>query len=316
MKRIIVLSGLMLIAVAAYNQSDNRSDNRRSDGNRRESLERVSNDKGNNRSNTFIQNSTNRRERSNASMNQGESRRSNTQVYNREGRNESRPSNGITMHSNNRNSADVRPEERRDRSNPVYHREGYERGENHGNEGGRIVSHVERNLYITTHHRYEVHNDHIAIYRHSPEPLYIRRVRYPFIEPFHIDLYWSIDVRNRYWRLYPEFHFVNYPATYRVPYVSAYDALDYIGQVATIYGKVEEVEYSGTNDEYYLYLGAWFPYQDFSIVLPGPIARSITAWPDAYFANAYVSVTGLVTTYQDKPEMEIRRGYQIDRYAR
>lgn len=306
----------MLIAVAAYNQSDNRSGNRRSDGDRRESREKVSNERGNSRNNTFIQNSNNRRGQANAGVNQGESRRNNTQVYNRERRNESRSESGVTMHSDSRNSGYVRPEVRRDRPGNVYRREGIERGDNHGNEGSRVVMHVERNLYVTTHHRYEVHNDHIAIYRHRPEPLYIRRVRYPFIEPPHIDIYWSIDIRNRYWGLYPEFHFINYPATYRIPYVSAYDALDYIGQVATVYGRVEEVEYSGTNDEYYLYLGAWFPYQDFSIVLPGPIARSITAWPDAYFNKGYVSVTGLVTMYQDKPEMEIRRGYQIDRYAR
>jgi hypothetical protein len=96
--------------------------------------------------------------------------------------------------------------------------------------------------------------------------------------------------------------------------VSAYDARDYSGEVATIYGKVADAYYNYDTDEYFLYFGDYFPNHDFSVILPGSEARRFSPDPVNYFLNQHLSVTGYVNNYDGKPEIQVRSARQIGTY--
>jgi hypothetical protein len=50
------------------------------------------------------------------------------------------------------------------------------------------------------------------------------------------------------------------------------------------------------------------------VVVPGWIARRMSRWPAEYFERQHVLVTGLVTTFEDKPEIVIRNTGQLRIY--
>jgi hypothetical protein len=114
--------------------------------------------------------------------------------------------------------------------------------------------------------------------------------------------------------MYPEVRYWHYNVGYRINSTSAYYADYYIGEVMNVYGKVTDVYYAYETDEFFLYFGAYYPYHDFTIVLPGVIARRYSAIPDRYFDNQYISVTGLITAYDGKPEIVVKRNFQLDVY--
>jgi hypothetical protein len=121
-------------------------------------------------------------------------------------------------------------------------------------------------------------------------------------------------MRMEYIRIYPMVKVWRYPAGYRIETVSAYNALYYGGEVMNVYGKVYETFYSRETDEYILYFGAYYPYHDFTVVVPGNIARRMSRWPENFFEHQHVMVTGLITTYDDKPEVVVKSTGQIRIY--
>jgi hypothetical protein len=151
-------------------------------------------------------------------------------------------------------------------------------------------------------------------YNRPPRPREYRVKRYPYRTPPAIHIYWSLDMRHDYLRFYPVVKTWRYPVGYRIPTISAYDALYYNGEVMSVYGKVYEVFYSGSTDEYFLYFGAYYPYHDFTVVLPGWIARRYSSYPEAYFKREYVIVTGLITSYNDSPEIVVQGEGQLRVY--
>jgi hypothetical protein len=169
----------------------------------------------------------------------------------------------------------------------------------------------ERRYANSSHNRVEAH---IHTYYHNPDPIEYRRIHNPYRRPVYVDLYWTSGLRDNYYSWYPEYRHWNRNLDSRIETISAYDSYDYIGDIARVYGKVYDVQYSVENDEYYLYFGAYYPYQDFSAVVPGWVAREITSRPKRYFDNRHISITGLITIYDDRPEIEVRRPGQIDRY--
>ncbi len=151
-------------------------------------------------------------------------------------------------------------------------------------------------------------------YKRPPRPREYRARRYPYRRPPGIHIYWSLDMRHDYLRFYPVVKTWRYPVGYRIPAISAYDALYYNGEVMSVYGKVYEVFYSGGTDEYFLYFGAYYPYHDFTVVLPGWIARGYSSYPEAYFKREHVIVTGLITSYNDSPEIVVKSEGQLKMY--
>jgi hypothetical protein len=77
---------------------------------------------------------------------------------------------------------------------------------------------------------------------------------------------------------------------------------------------VNEVYYAWETDEYMLYIGAYYPYQDLTIVVEGNEARRFSYRPEVFFQGQYIAVTGLVTAYYDSPEIVVYDKIQIEIY--
>ncbi len=162
--------------------------------------------------------------------------------------------------------------------------------------------------YYSSRHEVNVHR-----YVSTPRPVEYRRRYNPYREPVHISFVWTPEIRREYTIIYPE-HRWNYEYGMNIKSISAYDAGYYVGDLVRVYGRVDDVYYSPRTDDYFLYFGARFPYQDFSVVLPGNEARNFSRNPERFFERNYVWVTGIVTDYENVPEIAVRRSYQIGTY--
>ena len=158
---------------------------------------------------------------------------------------------------------------------------------------------------------------HREVRHHYNEPPYSREYRsqhYPYPIPVQGSIFWTPEMQIDYESIYPMVTYWDYPEGYRIETISSYDAFFYGGEVVNVYGMVMEVYYSRSTDEYILYFGAYYPYHDFTVVIPGKIARRISYRPERYFEFQYVTVTGLITLYDGVPEIYINRTYQIMTY--
>ena len=153
---------------------------------------------------------------------------------------------------------------------------------------------------------------HSTTYVH--QPVEYRRNYYPYSEPRRVEIIWDVHMYNEYRYLYPHYDYWYYPYGYRIQTVSAYDADRYIGEVARIFGRVSDVFYERQTDEYTLYFGEPYPYQDFSVIISGKQARRFSYRPERYFMNRNVTVTGLVSLWDGRPEMVIKKRSQVDLY--
>ena len=150
--------------------------------------------------------------------------------------------------------------------------------------------------------------------RYRPVPLEIRRERYVYRQPIHYELVWTPYLFNRFMFYYPQHDRWNIELGREIGTISAYDVMDYVGSVQRVYGKVEEVYYSREDGNYILYIGAPFPYQDMSVVIPRNVCREITMSPEWYFENQHIWFIGLIDLWEEKPEVVIRDEEQIRRY--
>ena len=150
--------------------------------------------------------------------------------------------------------------------------------------------------------------------RYSYPTLEYRRVHNPYRKPLLSALYWDARMYRNYSLWYPDFKLWYYPTGYRIHTISAYDSYRYVGEVARIYGRVSEVWYSRETRQYYLYFGASFPYHDFTVILDARVANRYSWDPVSYFSNRRLIVTGLVSIFDEKPELFIRKRSQIRLY--
>jgi hypothetical protein len=114
--------------------------------------------------------------------------------------------------------------------------------------------------------------------------------------------------------MYPEFRYWYYPVGYEIATIPFYRAYYHIGEVRNVYGRVHEVFYSWSTDEYYLYFGGDFPYHDFTVVISGRHARRFDRYPELFFEGRYMWVTGLLSTFEGRPELVVKRRHQIHLY--
>ena len=166
-----------------------------------------------------------------------------------------------------------------------------------------------KHYYPTT----RIHRSH-TVHVSSPKPVSYRKTYHPYRKPAYRTAYWTKPMYVEYCKIYPEVKYWRYDYGTRIYTISAYDAYYHIGELRRVYGKVHEVFYAKKTDEYYLYFGSYYPYHDFSIVVPGHIARSYSYRPAWYFQNQHIMVTGLVTAYKESPEIVVRRVNQIKIY--
>ena len=159
-----------------------------------------------------------------------------------------------------------------------------------------------------------MHHHTVNHHVHRPKPIAYRSVYHPYRKPVHVEIFWTPAIYRDYCVMYPELRDWRYNRHYAIRTISAYDAMYNVGEVRRVYGKVYDTYYVRETDEYFLYVGARYPYHDFTIVLPGYIARDYSRRPERYFYLEHVDVTGLISTFEGIPEIVVKRNNQIRVY--
>jgi hypothetical protein len=197
------------------------------------------------------------------------------------------------------------------RPNDADNRSGYSANDGRNRDINSRTYEVERKNYNTP-DRVRVNHEVHGVYR--PNPMEYRRIHHPYRAPVHIDVIWTPRMYYDYRFIYPEYNYWYYPYGYRIRTISAYDALYYTGEIVNVYGMVTEAWYSWKTDEYILYFGARYPYQDFSVIIPGHKARQFSRRPEIFFEGRYIWVTGLISLHNSQPEMVVMKKHQIHLY--
>lgn len=294
MKGILTLTAGLILVSTTFAQSSRRSDSKESNETQRETT--VSSERrapSDNSSRTAVS-SNNRRE----AESQPAERR--TEVSAPVSQDRSSVNNRRSPVEDNRNGASAK-----NNSNTRHYdndRRGPEDNHNHV-----IVQEHSRRTVEPRHHTV-VHTSY------RPVPVEVRRVKYPYRAPVRTEVIWTVDLSKRFEVYYPAYRPVRYHVGSRIATVSAYDAFDFVGEIARVYGRVAETYYSWETDELFLYIGDYYPYQDFSVIIPGREARDFSRRPEKFFEREYIEVTGLITRFEGKPEMVIKRSSQVSVY--
>lgn len=301
MKRAIIVLAVLLMAVTSYTQTSRRSASTNSSARTRENT-RVAQTNNNTRQTTNREQTENRSSKSTSTDNR-------TARSNRSGNNTTYDRNSSTQRTvhvnNNTGTTNQRTTTRTTTTTvntPVRNTTGVNSKHGHYNHN-----------YTTTRVYRGQHTYHHS-HKYVPESREYRAKYYVYREPVHVHVVWTRDLHRHYINMYPSIRHWEYRYGYRIDNVSAYYADYYIGDVKTVYGRVKEVFYARESDEFFLYIGDYYPYQDFTIVLPGHIAREFSRRPDVYFTNEYVDVTGLITEFEGKPEIVVKRNFQLGVY--
>ncbi|KPL17234.1 MAG: hypothetical protein AMS26_01730 [Bacteroides sp. SM23_62] len=173
-------------------------------------------------------------------------------------------------------------------------------------------NHTTQRKHYTTPNRRAVRTNHVKGYHYNP--VRYRTVNYHYRVPKRIHVTWTHSMYHDYRIMYPEFGYWYYPIGYRIVTIPSYHAYYHIGEVRNIYGRVHEVYYSWTTDEYHLYFGGNYPYHDFTVIISGRHARNFSMHPELYFEGRYMWVTGLLSTFEGRPELIVKRRSQIHLY--
>jgi len=177
---------------------------------------------------------------------------------------------------------------------------------------GNVKGHAEHRKQYTASNRKQVRKTK-AVHTHYV-PVKYHKSHYKYRVPKHRNVIWTHNMYREYRKLYPDYHYWYYPTGYRISTIPYYNAYFHIGEVRNVYGRIHGVWYSWATDEYYLYFGAAYPYQNFTVILEGRDARRFSRHPEAYFGGRDIWVTGLVSTFEGKPEIMVKRNSQIHLY--
>jgi hypothetical protein len=322
MKKVIAISIMSLIFLATYAQRPSKSKSTEVNDIDRKKSEMTTERSDNNTSRTVEMKS----DRSGNVNNQNSNTRRNTP------RNDN-PTENVNKSTNNRNrNISDNPEVNRNRtiedkinsSKTEIHRNieparpedidnhsGYSADDGRNNGISSRTYEVERKNYNTP-PRDRVNREVQGVYR--PSPVEYRKINHPYRAPVHIDVIWTPRMYYDYRMIYPDYRYWYYPYGYRIRTISAYDALYFSGEIINVYGMVTEAWYSWKTDEYILYFGARYPYQDFSVIIPGKKARQFSRNPEIFFEGRYIWVTGLISLHNGQPEMVVMKKQQIHLY--
>lgn len=212
-------------------------------------------------------------------------------------------------------------------------------------------SHHDRTLNMNHHDKKKKRNNHVAINRHRTENDYRsskngnNNVRGYYSRHYKINdrrhprdgninhhhhkrwkqkNHYKYPARPRirtYWRPSWNMFYVNHFPHFRVSYVSSNiatisgrQAKYHVHEVKNVFGKVYETYYSRETNEFFLYLGDPYPFQDFTIVMTGQLAEEFRRVSHRYFIGENFMVSGYITAYDDKPEMIIRYRNQLQKF--
>jgi hypothetical protein len=128
-------------------------------------------------------------------------------------------------------------------------------------------------------------------------------------------------VRMIYHTSWHRFYAARYPAynyghlvNHRLSLISGRQAQYHVGEVAAVFGRVYETYYDDINNEFYLYFGAPYPQNDFTVVVTGREARKMRRHSPRYYIGRDFIVSGLVTQWNGNPEIVINYSSQLKRY--
>jgi hypothetical protein len=170
--------------------------------------------------------------------------------------------------------------------------------------------HRNRGYYGGHHYHYVYPRTRVKIHYHPNTYVNSYHVLY---YPTYGHIYWNRRMYRNYVRWYPGFHW-SYSYGHRIQSISIWDAKYNLGEVAMVYGRVYATWYNNDTDDYLLFFGGDFPYQQFSAVVPGYIARKYSWRPERFFLGEHVTITGLITTYDGSPEIVIKNRQQLSLY--
>jgi hypothetical protein len=131
--------------------------------------------------------------------------------------------------------------------------------------------------------------------------------------PSYGNIYWTRNMYRNYSNWYPGFHW-SYNYGYRIETISIFDAKYNLGEVVMVYGRVYSTWYNEETDDYLLFFGGDFPYQQFTAVIPGHVARKFSWRPENYFLGEHITITGLITTFDGSPEIVVKNKQQLSLY--
>jgi hypothetical protein len=159
------------------------------------------------------------------------------------------------------------------------------------------------------HHAYPTRsvtmNYHYDTYHHNYRTLYY---------PSHMDIYWTRGMYRDYVKLYPTYNYWHYGYGHRINTISTFEATYNMGEVARVYGRVYATWYNRETDDYLLFFGGDYPQQNFTLVVPGNVAKRFNRRPERYFLGKHLTSTGLITSFEGKPEMVVKQTRQIALY--
>ena len=162
--------------------------------------------------------------------------------------------------------------------------------------------------YVHKHSRVIYPNKRVTIHVHPFTYKNHYRVLY---YPAHRDIIWTRRMHNYYVGIYPGFSW-HYHFGYSIQTISAFDAIYNVGEIKRVYGRVYATWYNRESDDLLLFFGGEFPNQEFTLIVPGSIARRYSWRPEKYFLGQHVLATGLITVYEGSPEIIIKRRQQFE----
>ncbi len=336
MKRFILLSAMVLLALPAISQS--RGSTRGQAGSRESERKEVKSSESTKKEPARMVNSRSPRTESTApkgnAVNQSNGRResapsgSGNAVNQSSGRNQNTPSrSGSAVNQSGNSRRESAPGRTVSNSNAGRNNAPSNSGSSVNHSSGTTTPGISNGTAVnsshgtTTYvyrHSYPGHmrTREVRVYRHipSPAPVEIRRVNYVYRAPITVEIYWTHGLYREYRAIYPFYNHWDYHYGARVLSIPAYDAGYHVGRFRSVYGRVHEVYYAPETDLYYLYFGAPYPYHDFSVVISRREARRFSNRPEWFFNGQYIIVTGVIAMYDDRPEIEVVRRSQIVRY--
>jgi len=316
MKRTTVILAMMLIAATTFSQSERRTTNREKPAQRTTETRRESN----NNQTTVQQKSSGeatqtRQQQPSRTPRDAEKNKAVAPAPNRNvGTSNQRPANNNQSTSTRREPVRNEPQrdDNRHRPNPPHknapaHNPGHNHIKNHAVYTKPYKDYSSPRVYREQH----VVNHH---YKQVPMNRIYRSHHHVYRAPANINIIWTPVIHHRFVEIYPMIKVWYYPTGYRIQTISAYDASYYKGEVMNVYGQVNDMFYSHATDEYFLYIGPYYPYHDFTVVLPGWLARSFNPQPMRFFNNQYLTTTGLITEFDGIPEIVVKDQMQINLY--
>ena len=96
-------------------------------------------------------------------------------------------------------------------------------------------------------------------------------------------------------------------------YITPEEAYKYIGETKTVCGTVASATYAvrSSGKPTFLNLNKPYPNHVFTIVICGSDRGKFKNPPEVFFKGKEVCVTGLITTYRGKPQIEVSEPSQI-----